>query len=431
MPKKLTAFSITLIYLVVATLWIALTDFALGYFISDPGVLTIFQIYKGIAYIVVTSLGLYWLIKKHDNQMKTKEEKIKENRERERKYAEQRLQESEKKYRLLFEQNPQPMWIYNPETLAFVEVNRAAISHYGYSEKEFKNMTIKDIRPESDIPDLKKTVSEVMGEHRYGHEWTHQKKDGTIISVSISSGPIEFEGNQFRLVVAKDITEQKKAEKKLLNSLIEGEERERKRIAKELHDGLGQYLSASNMNFEAIREDIADLPEKKVKQFQNGIILLRAAIEETRNIAHNLMPSAIEDYGLELAVHALVDHLRKSSAIAFNYSSNLEGLALKPQIQINLYRVIQEALSNAVKHSQCQKISLQLYRHDDIITCMIEDDGVGCQMNSSAENQGMGIKSMKTRIDTLSGDIEFNSTPGKGMSILIELPVPPNIKTQE
>lgn len=346
----------------------------------------------------------------------------------ERKQAKQKLHESEEKYREMFQHNPQPMWIYNPETLEFVEVNRAAVSHYGYSEKEFKNMTLADIQASKDQAALEENVQENLETHVYGEESKHVKKDGTQIDVTISAAPIHFKGHQYRLVVAKDITEQKRAEKQVLNSLIEGEERERKRIAHELHDGLGQYLSASNMNFEAIKNEIEKLSEKREKQFRNGMQLLQKAIKETRNIAQNLMPTAIEDYGLELAVLALIDQLKKSTDIKFSYTYNLEDVELKEQTQINLYRIIQEALSNAIKHSNCQKISLQLYKHDHIISCTIEDNGSGYDMNSESEHQGMGIRSIRTRGNALSGEVEFDSSPGKGMTILVELPLEANIE---
>ncbi len=343
-----------------------------------------------------------------------------------RKLAELQLNESEKKYRLLFQYNPQPMWIFDPKTLEFVEVNKAAIRHYGYTEKEFLSMTIADIRPQKYVSDVQQALTDVTGGAFYGDEWIHQKKDGTTIFVRITAEEIQLQGNNYWLVLADDVTEQKRAEKEILNSLIEGEERERKRIAKELHDGLGQYLSASNMNFEAVKNSLDELSDKKREKFYTGLNLLQHAIDETRTIAHNLMPTAIEDYGLKLAIQALIDHLDRASDINFSFAYDLSGSALNQQAQINLYRVIQEALSNAIKYADCTKVSVQLYKHEQIISCMIEDNGIGATIDATAESQGMGIRSMKTRVNALSGTIEFNSKPSSGMTILIELPTAPN-----
>ncbi|MDZ7690190.1 MAG: ATP-binding protein [Balneolaceae bacterium] len=138
------------------------------------------------------------------------------------------------------------------------------------------------------------------------------------------------------------------------------------------------------------------------------------------------MPSAIEDYGLELSVEALIDQMKSASDISFHYTYDLENVKLSQQAQINLYRIIQEALSNAVKYAECTNLSLQLYKHGNIITCMIEDDGMGAPVDSLDNKKGMGIESMKSRVKALSGTIEFSSKPGKGLTILIELPLQVN-----
>ena len=134
----------------------------------------------------------------------------------ERKEAEEALQESEEKYRLLFENNPMPMWIYDLETLKFLRVNDAAVQHYGYSAEEFLGMTIKDIRPSEDIPRLLESIA--SSTHTAGKQveesgvWRHQKKDGTRILVDIISHKVQFEERKTELVLANDVTERVQAE---------------------------------------------------------------------------------------------------------------------------------------------------------------------------------------------------------------------------
>src|ERR1044071_8927517 len=119
--------------------------------------------------------------------------------------------ESEEGYRLLFESNPHPMWIYDRETLAFLAVNDAAIFHYGYSRDEFLGMTIKDIRPEEDIPSLPEKVSQVKPGMNSASS-RHLKRDGTLISVEIVSHTLQFRGKRAELVLAMDVTGREKAE---------------------------------------------------------------------------------------------------------------------------------------------------------------------------------------------------------------------------
>src|SRR6266545_2795641 len=130
-----------------------------------------------------------------------------------RKRAEEELRVSEKRYRLLFEKNPFPMWVFDKETLAFLAVNEAACGHYGYSRDEFLSMTIKDIRPPEDVPALLHRISEERaGYRRSGIARQHQKKDGTLISVEITSDPLVFDGRDARLVLANDVTARLRAE---------------------------------------------------------------------------------------------------------------------------------------------------------------------------------------------------------------------------
>lgn len=142
-------------------------------------------------------------------------------------------------YRLLFVANPSPMWVYDLETLAFLEVNAAAIHHYGYSRAEFLAMTISDIRPAGDIPALKEIVSKVRKEPDFVFgKWTHRKKDGTMISVEITASSITFAGKKSRLILAHDITERQQTEQEL---------RESKRRLSSLIDSLpGIVFSCNN-----------------------------------------------------------------------------------------------------------------------------------------------------------------------------------------
>jgi len=129
----------------------------------------------------------------------------------ERKQAEEFVKRSEERYRLLFEANPLPMWVYDLETLSFLAVNESATRRYGFSREEFLSMTIKDIRPTEDVPALLEDISRPHGEFENVGGWRHRKKDGTIIDVEITSHQLSFDGKSGRLVLANDITERKRA----------------------------------------------------------------------------------------------------------------------------------------------------------------------------------------------------------------------------
>jgi PAS domain S-box-containing protein len=136
----------------------------------------------------------------------------------ERKRAEEALLQSEQRYRLLFERNPQSMWVFDLETLAFLEVNDAAIHHYGYAREEFLAMTIKDIRPAEDVPNLLANVSGVTPQHDEAGVWKHRKKDGTVIDVEITAHELTFYGRLAQIVLAYDVTERRSLEEQLRQS---------------------------------------------------------------------------------------------------------------------------------------------------------------------------------------------------------------------
>jgi diguanylate cyclase (GGDEF)-like protein/PAS domain S-box-containing protein len=135
-----------------------------------------------------------------------------------RKRAEEALRQSENQYRLLFDINPLPMWVFDRKTLKFLTVNEAAIQHYGFSRREFLAMTIADIRPEEEIPDLLKATAERIRGFQPATIWRHRKKDGAIIEVEIVAHDLDFHGIEAELVAAHDITERKRSEEMLQNS---------------------------------------------------------------------------------------------------------------------------------------------------------------------------------------------------------------------
>lgn len=341
--------------------------------------------------------------------------------------AERRLAESEHNYRLLFQKSPEPMLIYDPESLTIIEVNNAAVSHYGYSRKEFYSMTLLDIRPKEDWDEVKKIISKDK-EQKFTPPMgaRHLKKNGEIIYVKVTASSINYFGNNYRLVLINDITEQKEAEEMVLASLVEGENKERARIAQELHDGLGQYLAAANMNLDAVSNEIDTLSDRKKGQFQKGLNLLKHAVTETAQISRNLLPRVVDDYGLALAIESLVDNYQSGSEIDIIYYQNIKDLELPREVQFNLYRIAQEGISNAVKYSEASEINVQLLKDELDLILTIDDNGVGFDISSETFTPGLGLQTIKTRAGALGGTFEFDSKPNKGTFLNVVVPIHKN-----
>jgi signal transduction histidine kinase len=285
-------------------------------------------------------------------------------------------------------------------------------------------MNLMDIRPEEDREqaravienDNKKSLSEA-GEFR------HLKKSGEVIYVRVSGAAINYFGKDYRFILVNDITEQKKAEEMVLASIVEGENKERSRIAQELHDGLGQYLAAANMNFDSLKNSIENFSKKKQDQFKNGLNLLKNAIAETGQISRNLMPRVVDDYGLALAIESLVDSYQNNSSISLDYYHNIKGLELPREIQFNLYRIAQEALSNAIKYAEATKINVQLVKDELDLILTIDDNGIGFDVNDKDFKAGLGLQTIKTRTGALGGYFEFDTKPNSGTFLNIVVPI--------
>ena len=335
--------------------------------------------------------------------------------------ARENLKASEEQYRLLFELSPLPMFIYDPETLHFISANNSAVEKYLYTEEELKKMKIFQLHPQSDHKEIMSEITSNLKQKRTGFDvWPQVKKPGEKILAEISGSEIHYEGKVRRLVVINDITEQKKAEELAISAIVEGEERERQRVAKELHDGLGQYLSAANMNLETVYEDAKDIHEPYRSVFRNGLKLLNHAISETRSISQNLLPKAIQDYGLELGIESLINQLRGTNNVKFYLYQNLDNVDIPDNIQINVYRIAQEAINNALRHGEPKTVNVQLIFSKGEILLTVEDDGKGFDPDNV--QKGIGLQSMKTRTGAMSGSIEIISNKRKGTIVSVAVP---------
>lgn len=191
----------TFIYAIFGALWILLSDSILILVIPQTSqAYPLAQTLKGWFFILVSALLLYFVLMRDARTLREHEEG-------------QRV--SERMYRELFQSNPQPMWVYDMETLKFLMVNEAAITHYGYTHEEFLNMTIKDIRPAEQLPNLLANLAQPPQDLEKSSGWMHRKRDGTLIDVEISSHLINREGRSARMVLVNDVTQRKQAEEAL------------------------------------------------------------------------------------------------------------------------------------------------------------------------------------------------------------------------
>ena len=201
-----------------------------------------------------------------------------------------------------------------------------------------------------------------------------------------------------------------------LRAMIKGQNQERKRIAHDLHDSLGGLLSTVKLRFDAARTAVFSATQKQA--FEKGNELLDKACTEVRNIAHNLMPESIAKFGLHTALEDLCDALQETTASKINFQTVNLPQQIEETQALNLYRIVQELLHNAVKYAQASDILIQLSQQQDNLHLTVEDNGVGFDLLRD-DHWGMGLKSVRSRVRYLGGTLEVESFPGQGTAFHI------------
>lgn len=206
-------------------------------------------------------------------------------------------------------------------------------------------------------------------------------------------------------------------------ALISGEEKERKRVAQELHDGMGSLLSTLRLNAEAIDLTDKNLDEREAIAYQNVLEMIDRACTELRTISHNMLPSGIEHFGLVATLQSLIKKINHNNSIHFSLDTvGLETLH-NPEIELHLYRIVMELINNAMKHSKARQAGIQLMINDSDITIMVEDDGIGFTVKQDGA-KGVGLLSMQSRVEALNGKFQIDSRINHGTTVTIEIPLP-------
>jgi len=207
--------------------------------------------------------------------------------------------------------------------------------------------------------------------------------------------------------------------------LIESQEQERKRLAHELHDSLGQSLQVIKGRTQLGSRETSN-PAQCAQQFKEIDDTVSRAIREVRAISHALRPAELDQLGLTKAIEWMVENVSATSAA--NFGSELENLdgVFSPEMEISLYRIIQEGLNNVVKHAAATQVILELKRESNTVRFSLLDNGRGCLRADLKSNGGLGLESIAERAKFLGGTFEIQSAPGKGtrLTVLLNVPLP-------
>lgn len=253
-----------------------------------------------------------------------------------------------------------------------------------------------------------------------------------LLIASLVIGFLIIKNARRRVYISKQekLIEQQKLEKALkefeLNSIdlmLEGQEKERERIANDLHDNLGSMLATLKMNFEHLRMRKNEIREEEDKLYDRTDQLIEDAYQKVRTIAHAKNAGVFANEGLIPAIRKMAGKISIPGKLTIEVLAVGFNKRLENKIEIAIFRMVQELSTNIIKHSKATEASIQLTNHDDNINIIIEDNGVGFKSTTAPSSDGMGLTTITKKVEQLGGTFTIDSTPGKGTTIIIDLPI--------
>lgn len=206
-------------------------------------------------------------------------------------------------------------------------------------------------------------------------------------------------------------------------AVLKGEEQERTRLARDLHDGLGGMLSGIKHSLSNMKGNLIMTPDN-VQAFERSIDMLDSSIKEMRRVAHNMMPEVLVKYGLDTALKEFCQEIDHSGVIHTSYHSiGMDKLTMEQTTAVTVYRIVQELVNNAIKHAAAEQVLVQAHMSEEekLLTVTVEDDGKGFDTTTLKQASGIGWSNIQNRVEFLKGKIDIKSLPGKGTSVLIEI----------
>jgi PAS domain S-box-containing protein len=313
----------------------------------------------------------------------------------------------------------------------FTFVNQSFVKAYGYRQEEVLGRNPDFLQSPKNPPGLCEHIfRQTLGSSWRG-ELLNRRKDGTEFPISLSTSAIKnSEGRTIGLIgVASDITERKRAEEELRRlplRIIEAQEAERLRVARELHDGVNQLIASAKMRLRKVEDGAVSLNPAAREILARCSRLLVQALEENRRIAHNLRPSDLDEFGLAAASRNFCEELRSRTKLKVKYSIARIDQRLAPALELNLFRIMQEAVNNIEKHAHAREVRLRIAFHGDSIVLKIQDDGRGFDSKRGRAGKGkwrgIGLTNMRERAEFLGGTCAVESAPKQGTTITVRVP---------
>jgi len=335
----------------------------------------------------------------------------------EQKRTQQKLSESEEKFRIILENLPDGVFVHDLDGRV-IQVNKAGCTMTGYTEDELTSMTVGDIDEESIT---RKDREKIWHNLEKGDSFllinaTHRRKDGSQYPAEIRINSIVLNKKPTMLALVQNVTERKRAEQKLHDyqerlkaltaELSFAEERERRRIAMEIHDDLGQKLAMAKFRLQALRAAVSD--RNMLAALDNECNMLDDILDDIRSLTFELSNPVLYELGLEPAVKSwLKFEIQKKAGLKCEFTSQGGKIELNEDIKVVLFKAVRELLTNIIKHAEARNAKVGIAKHDTEVVITVEDDGSGFDADKlrlpSGKGGGFGLFNIKERLEYMGG----------------------------
>ncbi len=331
------------------------------------------------------------------------------------------IAESEKRFSALFSLSPVAMWVFDINSLCILTANKATTDLLEFSEEELLRMTILDIRKGEG------TMKKGESAHNLKIISSFDKKDriffnksGKPVTLDLSVKLITFKEKNACFVVALNVTDKRQEENRITRAIIHTQENERTEMGRELHDNICQILAAGRMNLDMLLPSVS--PDK-IAVFEESMSNIKLAADEIRNLSHRLAPAFYDISDMQDAFYKLVKSYDPPGKLKCSIKIDEKSInnRIPRVLQLNMYRILQEQLSNIIKHANATAVKIDISVIDSSLEMKIIDNGIGC--DPAKKRNGIGLNNIEKRAELFGGKADFISAPGKGCTIHVHIPL--------
>ncbi|MFW5820103.1 MAG: response regulator [Bacteroidota bacterium] len=335
---------------------------------------------------------------------------------------EAKLRESEQKFRNIFHSSIDSIVISNRDH-NILESNPTFQNTLGIAPESLINRKITDFIHPKDQDTFKNWLQSYYSSIPANRpaEVRIITADRTVVTVEINSQVIEYQGVESVLSILRDVTERKEMHLKILSTIIETEEKERRRFAQDLHDGMGPLLSTIKLYTRSIMS-ARDAQHKEIA-LEKSLETIDEAISCTKEIANNISPNILKDFGLVVAVKSYANKFNDTRKVNINFRSDIDQ-RFRSNIEASFFRIIIELINNTIKHASASNVLVELKMNEGSLSLNYTDDGIGCDMEKVlSRNSGQGVMNIINRTHSLGGEVTFDSAINKGFNVKITLKI--------